>query len=115
MLNFYGVVIQAMSANQALVNTLPYNTLVPTQPLQVELINYLYYSGNTLLTSTTGLTNTSDYSRANKISATLLLVFEGFTSESEISAVANYISSPVFTSTLQSYVRGYYLVRFFVE
>jgi hypothetical protein len=70
-------------------------------PLQVEIINYLYYKSNQLLTPSTGYTNTTDYTLSNKVSLTILLVFQGFTSSSEVDALTSFIESNAFPAYMQ--------------
>lgn len=100
-LHFQAVLIKVISLDSSVTAALPYNTLDYTKPLQVEIINYLYYKSNELLTPSDGSTNTSDYSLANKVSLTILLVFQGFTSASEINAISSFIESPTFPQYMQ--------------
>ena len=100
-LTFQGVIIKVLSLDSTVTNALPPDTLNYEVPLQLEIINYLYYKSNQLLTPSTGYTNTTDYTLSNKVSLTILLVFQGFTSSSEVDALTSFIESNAFPAYMQ--------------
>lgn len=95
-LTFQAYMIKLLNFDSTVSSTLPPYTLNYQMPLQPELINYMYYNGNELLTPANGLTNTSDYGLSDKVALTYLLVFEGLKTQAEIDALSNWIKNPMF-------------------